>query len=125
MFHLAAAVGVKLVCEAPIHTIHTNVDGTAVVLAAAKRYGRRVLVASTSEVYGKSDRFPIPKKPTSCLARLPKRAGATPQASCSMSFSQSDTEGKSAGPPRHRRASVQYCRSAAESAATEWCCRHS
>jgi UDP-glucose 4-epimerase len=58
VFHLAAAVGVKLVCEAPIHTIHTNVDGTAVVLAAAKRYGRRVLVASTSEVYGKSDQLP-------------------------------------------------------------------
>ena len=38
VFHLAAAVGVKLVCEAPIHTIHTNVDGTAVVLEAAKRY---------------------------------------------------------------------------------------
>ena len=58
VFHLAAAVGVKLVCEAPIHTIHTNVDGTAVVLEAAKRYRKRVLVASTSEVYGKSDRLP-------------------------------------------------------------------
>jgi nucleoside-diphosphate-sugar epimerase len=58
VFHLAAAVGVKLVCEAPIRTIHTNVDGTAVVLAAAQRYGRRVLVASTSEVYGKNDQLP-------------------------------------------------------------------
>jgi len=58
VFHLAAAVGVKLVCEAPIHTIHTNVDGTAVVLDAAKRYRKRVLVASTSEVYGKNDRLP-------------------------------------------------------------------
>ena len=58
VFHLAAAVGVKLVCEAPIRTIHTNVDGTAVVLAAAQRYRRRVLVASTSEVYGKSDQLP-------------------------------------------------------------------
>ena len=58
VFHLAAAVGVKLVCEAPIRTIHTNVDGTAVVLAAAHRYGKRVLVASTSEVYGKNDRLP-------------------------------------------------------------------
>ena len=58
VFHLAAAVGVKLVCEAPIHTIHTNVDGTAVVLAAAHRYGKRVLVASTSEVYGKNNVLP-------------------------------------------------------------------
>ena len=58
VFHLAAAVGVKLVCEAPIRTIHTNVDGTAVVLAAAERYRRRVLVASTSEVYGKNDQLP-------------------------------------------------------------------
>ena len=58
VFHLAAAVGVKLVCEAPIRTIHTNVDGTAVVLAAAQRYRRRVLVASTSEVYGKNDQLP-------------------------------------------------------------------
>jgi UDP-glucose 4-epimerase len=58
VFHLAAAVGVKLVCEAPIHTIHTNVDGTAVVLDAAKRYRKRVLVASTSEVYGKNDCVP-------------------------------------------------------------------
>ena len=58
VFHLAAAVGVKLVCEAPIRTIHTNVDGTAVVLEAAKRYRKRVLVASTSEVYGKNEHLP-------------------------------------------------------------------
>ena len=58
VFHLAAAVGVKLVCQEPIRTINTNVDGTAVVLEAAKRYRRRVLVASTSEVYGKSESLP-------------------------------------------------------------------
>ena len=58
VFHLAAAVGVKLVCEEPIRTIHTNMDGTAVVLDAAMRYRRRVLVASTSEVYGKSESLP-------------------------------------------------------------------
>jgi nucleoside-diphosphate-sugar epimerase len=58
VFHLAAAVGVKLVCEAPIHTIHTNVDGTATVLRAANRYHKRVLVASTSEVYGKNQELP-------------------------------------------------------------------
>ena len=58
VFHLAAAVGVKLVCQEPIRTIKTNVDGTAVVLEAANRYRRRVLVASTSEVYGKNDSLP-------------------------------------------------------------------
>jgi UDP-glucose 4-epimerase len=58
VFHLAAAVGVRLVCEEPIRTIHTNVDGTAVVLDAAMRYRKRVLVASPSEVYGKSDSLP-------------------------------------------------------------------
>jgi UDP-glucose 4-epimerase len=58
VFHLAAAVGVKLVCEAPIHTIHTNVNGTETVLSAAHRFHKRVLVASTSEVYGKSRALP-------------------------------------------------------------------
>ena len=59
VFHLAAAVGVKLVCQAPIHTIHTNVNGTETVLNAANRYRKRVLVASTSEVYGKSHVLPF------------------------------------------------------------------
>lgn len=58
VFHLAAAVGVKLVCEAPIHTIHTNVNGTETVLSAANRYRKRVLIASTSEVYGKNNALP-------------------------------------------------------------------
>ena len=58
VFHLAAAVGVKLVCERPIHTILTNVNGTETVLAAALKYRKRVLVASTSEVYGKSTQLP-------------------------------------------------------------------
>jgi UDP-glucose 4-epimerase len=59
VYHLAAAVGVKLVVEAPIHTIHTNVAGTEVVLKAASRYRKRILVASTSEVYGKSHALPF------------------------------------------------------------------
>ena len=58
VFHLAAVVGVKLVCEAPIRTIHTNVTGTETVLSAAHRYRKRVLVASTSEVYGKNTALP-------------------------------------------------------------------
>jgi UDP-glucose 4-epimerase len=59
VFHLAAAVGVKLVVEAPIHTIHTNVHGTETVLKAAARFGKRVLVTSTSEVYGKGHTLPF------------------------------------------------------------------
>ena len=85
VFHLAAAVGVKLVCEAPIHTIHTNVDGTAVVLAAAHRYGKRVLVASTSEVYGKNNVLPYREDATWCSVRPTRRAGDTRPASCSTS----------------------------------------
>jgi UDP-glucose 4-epimerase len=59
VFHLAAAVGVRLVVDAPIHTIQTNVHGTDVVLEHARRRRTRVLVASTSEVYGKSTVLPF------------------------------------------------------------------
>jgi UDP-glucose 4-epimerase len=59
IFHLAAAVGVRLIVEKPVHTIQTNIMGTEAVLRAAQRYRARVLIASTSEVYGKSDRVPF------------------------------------------------------------------
>lgn len=57
--HLAAAVGVKLIVESPVRTIETNVRGTEVVLAQANKKKRKVLVASTSEVYGLSDQVPF------------------------------------------------------------------
>lgn len=57
--HLAAAVGVKLIVEDPVHTIETNIMGTEAVLRAALRYDCRVLLASTSEVYGKSEDLPF------------------------------------------------------------------
>ncbi len=57
--HLAAAVGVQLVVQRPVHTVETNLEGTVAVLRAALRHGCRVLVASTSEVYGKSARVPL------------------------------------------------------------------
>ena len=57
--HLAAAVGVQLIVEHPVHTIETNVGGTEAVLRAAQTYRARVLVASTSEVYGKGSRIPF------------------------------------------------------------------
>jgi UDP-glucose 4-epimerase len=52
VFHLAAAVGVRLIVEQPVHTLVTNLEGTEVVLDHCSRFGKRVLVASTSEVYG-------------------------------------------------------------------------
>lgn len=57
--HLAAAVGVKLIVDRPVQTIETNVMGTEAVLKAALRYGCRVLIASSSEVYGKGGRIPF------------------------------------------------------------------
>ncbi|HEY2324312.1 MAG TPA: GDP-mannose 4,6-dehydratase, partial [Thermoanaerobaculia bacterium] len=59
IFHLAAAVGVKLIVERPVRTIETNIRGTETVLAAAARERKRVLIASTSEVYGLSDQLPF------------------------------------------------------------------
>ena len=57
--HLAAAVGVKLIVEQPVHTIETNVHGTEVVLKVANKKKKLVLIASTSEVYGKSEDVPF------------------------------------------------------------------
>lgn len=57
--HLAAAVGVRLIVESPVNTIETNVHGTETVLKLANKKKKRVLLASTSEVYGKSSAFPF------------------------------------------------------------------
>jgi UDP-glucose 4-epimerase len=59
VFHLAAAVGVALIVQSPVHTIETNVHCTEVVLAEASRTNTPVLIASTSEVYGKSAVLPF------------------------------------------------------------------
>jgi UDP-glucose 4-epimerase len=59
IYHLAAAVGVMLIVETPVHTIETNVMGTEAVLKAALRYRAKVLIASTSEVYGKGNQSPF------------------------------------------------------------------
>jgi UDP-glucose 4-epimerase len=58
VFHLAAAVGVRLIVESPVNTIETNVHGTEMVLKLANRKKKKVLLASTSEVYGKSVMVP-------------------------------------------------------------------
>jgi UDP-glucose 4-epimerase len=59
IFHLAAAVGVKLIVESPVRTIETNVRGTEVVLSLANKKKKQVLIASTSEVYGLSTAVPF------------------------------------------------------------------
>ena len=59
IFHLAAAVGVQNIIDRPINTIEVNIGGTEIVLKTASRYRRRVLIASTSEVYGKGVSFPF------------------------------------------------------------------
>lgn len=59
VFHLAAAVGVKLIVESPVRTIETNVRGTEVVLSLANKKKKKVLIASTSEVYGLSAEVPF------------------------------------------------------------------
>jgi UDP-glucose 4-epimerase len=59
IFHLAAAVGVKLIVESPVRTIETNVHGTEVVLSLANKKKKKVLIASTSEVYGLSTEVPF------------------------------------------------------------------
>jgi UDP-glucose 4-epimerase len=59
VIHLAAAVGVQLIVQDPVHTIRTNIMGTEAVLTAAYRYGCKVFIASTSEVYGKGVQVPF------------------------------------------------------------------
>jgi UDP-glucose 4-epimerase len=59
VFHFAAAVGVRLVVESPVSTIETNVRGTETVLRAAAKKHKQVILASTSEVYGKSNKIPF------------------------------------------------------------------
>lgn len=66
IFHLAAAVGVKLIVEEPVKTIETNIRGTEVVLEVAKKFGKKVVLASTSEVYGKNGNVPF-KEDDDCL----------------------------------------------------------
>ena len=59
IFHLASAVGVRLILEQPVKTIETIVEGTTIVLSKARRYRRKVIITSTSEVYGKGSKVPF------------------------------------------------------------------
>ena len=59
IYHMAAAVGVRLIVESPVKTIETNVRGTEIILSLAAKKRKRVLIASTSEVYGKRTQIPF------------------------------------------------------------------
>ena len=59
IFHLAAAVGVQLIVEQPVHTIETNIHGSEVMLELANKFRCKILIASTSEVYGKNTKIPF------------------------------------------------------------------
>ena len=59
IYHLAAAVGVRLIVESPVNTIETNIRGTDIILSLAAKKRKRVLITSTSEVYGKRNRVPF------------------------------------------------------------------
>jgi UDP-glucose 4-epimerase len=74
VYHLAAAVGVKLIADSPVHTIETNIGGTETVLDVANKLGRKILLASSSEVYGKSEAVPFGEEDdivlgNTCLSR--------------------------------------------------------
>ncbi len=72
IFHLAAAVGVELIIQSPVRVIQTNILGTEAVLNIANRYRRKVLLASTSEVYGKNDKPPFKEDDDSLLGPTTK-----------------------------------------------------
>jgi UDP-glucose 4-epimerase len=76
VFHFAAAVGVKLIVEQPVHTIETNVHGTEVVLKHANKKKKLVVIASTSEVYGKSDDVPFREDSDLVMGPTPKHRWA-------------------------------------------------
>ncbi|MGC8685903.1 MAG: GDP-mannose 4,6-dehydratase, partial [bacterium] len=76
IFHLAAAVGVKLIMERPVDTIETNVLGTENVLSLANKYHKKVLVASTSEVYGKHREHTLSEMNNMVLGPTKKRRWA-------------------------------------------------
>jgi UDP-glucose 4-epimerase len=76
VFHLAAAVGVKLIVEAPVRTIETNVHGTEVVLKHASKKGKLVVIFSTSEVYGKSTDVPFHEDADLVMGPTPKHRWA-------------------------------------------------
>jgi UDP-glucose 4-epimerase len=82
IYHLAAAVGVKLIVHQPVHTIETNIHGSEIVLDIANKFRRPLFIASTSEVYGKSEKMPFCEDDDTVLGstRFPRWAYACSKA---------------------------------------------
>ena len=93
IYHLAAAVGVRLIIESPVRTIETNIKGTELVLELAAKKRKKVVLASTSEVYGKANSLPFSESGDIVLGRRVPRARVLE---------------REAG-PRSRCPTVQYC----------------
>ena len=124
VFHLAAAVGVKLIVEQPVHTIETNVHGTEVVLKHANKKKKLVFIASTSEVYGKSADVPFRESADLVLGPSVKHRWAY---ACSKLIDEflALAYWKEKKLPVVIVRSVQHRRPAADRASTGWCCRPS
>jgi len=78
VYHLAAAVGVRWIIENPLLSIHTNIRATEIVLESAARRGKKVFLASTSEVYGKNDQRPLREEDDSVLGATTITPGFMP-----------------------------------------------
>ena len=113
VFHLAAAVGVKLIVEAPVRTIETNVHGTEVVLKHASKKGKLVVIFSTSEVYGKSTDVPFHEDADLVMGPTPKHRWAY---ACSKAIDEflALAYHRERQPAGDRRAAVQHGRAAAD-----------
>ncbi|OIO80491.1 MAG: nucleoside-diphosphate sugar epimerase [Candidatus Omnitrophica bacterium CG12_big_fil_rev_8_21_14_0_65_43_15] len=85
IYHLAAAVGVKLIMDKPIETIETNVIGTEIVLKKANKYKKKVLIASTSEIYGSHVEHSLKEDDNRILGSIKKRRWAY---ACSKSLDE-------------------------------------
>jgi UDP-glucose 4-epimerase len=103
VFHLAAAVGVKLIVERPVETIQTNIHGTELVLREAARSGQKVVIASTSEVYGKNVNAPFSEDDDMVL-------GATTKSRWSYAASKAVDEYLALSYHRERRLDAIVCR---------------
>ena len=92
VYHLAAAVGVRLIVEQPVHTMVTNVQGTEIVLDYCSRFGKRVLIASSSEVYGDHrEERPLEETARRIYGPTTRSAGSTPTRRRWTSSSRSGT----------------------------------
>jgi len=85
VYHLAAAVGVKLVMEKPVETLETNVRGTEIILKYANKYQRKVFIASTSEIYGKHKDHSLNEDDNRVMGSIRKRRWAY---ACSKSLDE-------------------------------------